>query len=68
MKIKITSDSTCDLSPELVKKYDISVVPLYIIKNGEYLKDGVDIFPKDIYAHVDAGGDLCGPAALSVGD
>ena len=68
MKIKITSDSTCDLSPELVKKYGISVIPLYIIKNGEYLRDGVDIFPKDIYAHVDAGGDLCGTAALSVGD
>ena len=27
MKVKIISDSTSDLSPELVKKYDISIVP-----------------------------------------
>ena len=31
MKVKIISDSTSDLSPELVKKYDISIVPLYVV-------------------------------------
>ena len=40
-KIKITVDSTCDLSPELLEKYQISVSPLYIVKDGKSLKDGV---------------------------
>ena len=28
MRIKITADSTCDLSKELLAKYDIPVIPL----------------------------------------
>ena len=68
MKIKITSDSTCDLSQELVEKYNIGIIALTVVKNGESFKDGVDIMPADIFAHVAAGGDLCSTAALSVGD
>jgi len=68
MRIKITSDSTCDLSEELVEKYDIGIIPLTVVKNGESFKDGIDIVPADIFAHVAAGGDLCSTAALSVGD
>ena len=68
MKIKITSDSTCDLSKELVEKYNIGIIALTVVKNGESFKDGVDIMPADIFAHVAAGGDLCSTAALSVGD
>ena len=41
MKVKIISDSTCDLSPELVKKYDISIVPLYVVMGDKIRKDGV---------------------------
>ena len=51
-KIKITVDSTCDLSPELLEKYQISVSPLYIVKDGKSLKDGVEITPQDIYDYV----------------
>jgi len=68
MKIKITSDSTCDLSRELVEQNDITLVPLTIVKNGESFSDGVNITPADIFAHVAAGGDLCSTAALGVGD
>jgi len=68
MKIKIMSDSTCDLPQNLVEKYDIGIVPLTIVKAGEAFTDGVDIVPADIFAHVAAGGDLCSTAALSVGD
>ena len=68
MKIKIMSDSTCDLSPELVEKYNIGIVPLVVVKNGQSYTDGVDITPADIFAHVAAGGDLCSTAALSVGE
>ena len=68
MKIKILSDSTCDLSPELLEKYDITLVPLTIIKNGEAFSDGVNITPKEIFAHVAAGGDLCSTTAMNVGE
>ena len=32
MKIKISADSTCDLSPELIARYNIGITPLYIIR------------------------------------
>lgn len=67
-RIKITSDSTCDLSPELLKKYDISLIPLYVVKDGKDYRDGVDIMPDDIFAFVDAGGELCTTAAVGVAD
>ena len=43
MKIKITSDSTCDLSPELLRENDIELFPLFINKGDESFRDGVDI-------------------------
>ncbi len=66
MKIKIISDSTCDLSQELVEKYDISILPLTVIKDGKNYSDGVNITTADIFAHVAAGGDLCSTAALNI--
>ena len=67
MKIKILSDSTCDLSPELLEKYDITLIPLIVMKDDQEYRDGVTITPADIFAHVAAGGSLCSTAALSVG-
>ena len=68
MKIKILSDSTCDLSAELLKENDITLVPLTVIKDGQEFKDGVTITPADIFAHVAAGGALCSTSANSVGE
>lgn len=68
MKIKILSDSTCDLSEELLQKYNISLVPLTIIKDGESFSDGITITPSEIFAHVAAGGDLCTTTALNAGE
>lgn len=65
MKIKITSDSTCDLSAALQEKYHVSVVPLYVIKDGVAYKDSVEITTDDIFAHVAAGGALCTTSAVS---
>lgn len=53
-KIKIISDSTCDLSPELVAKYDIDILPLHILLGQEEYKDGKDIAPDQIYTWADA--------------
>jgi DegV family protein with EDD domain len=68
MNIKILSDSTCDLSEQLLQEHDITLVPLTVIKDGKEYKDGVTITPAEIFAHVAAGGDLCSTSANSVGE
>ena len=68
MNIKISADSTCDLSPELLERYHVGIVPLYIVREGKSLLDGVDITPDEIYDHVANGGSICSTAAVSVYD
>lgn len=68
MKIKILSDSTCDLSPEQLKEHDIDLARLTIIKGGEPFVDGETIVPADIFAHVAAGGDLCSTTAYNISE
>lgn len=46
---KIISDSTCDLSQELLDKYEISILPLHILLGGEEYEDGRDITIEEIY-------------------
>ena len=68
MNIKITSDSTCDLSKELTEKHDISIFPLTVVKDNQAYADGITITTDEIFAHVAAGGDLCSTTAGSVGE
>ena len=68
MNIKILSDSTCDLSPALLEEYNVSLVPLTVIKDDKEYKDGIDITPADIFEHVANGGSLCTTSANSVGE
>ncbi|MDD5864841.1 MAG: DegV family protein [Firmicutes bacterium] len=68
MNIKITADSTCDLSPEILEAYNITLVPLTVIMDGKDYKDGVTITPAQIFAHVASGGALCSTSAVSVGE
>ena len=67
MKIKIISDSTCDLPAQLLEQHDISIVPLIVMKNDQEFLDGVTITPAEIFSHVAQGGALCSTAARSVG-
>jgi DegV family protein with EDD domain len=68
MRIKITADSTCDLSKELLEKHDIYIFPLTIIKGeGEYL-DGIEIQPQDIFDHVENGKGAAHTSAVNVSD
>lgn len=52
MKIKITSDSTCDLSPALIRDNNIGIFPLSVILGEKSYRDGVDIVPQDIFDFV----------------
>jgi DegV family protein with EDD domain len=47
--VKIISDSTCDLSQELLRRYEIDILPLHILLGEQEYLDGVDITPDDIY-------------------
>ena len=51
---KIIADSTCDLSKELIEKYNIEILPLHILLGEEEYLDGVNISPAEIYAWSDA--------------
>ena len=55
MKIRMTADSTCDLTPELIRKYEIGIVPLSVVIDGEVFHDGVDVTPRDIFRAAEAG-------------
>ncbi len=68
MKIKILSDSTCDLSPALLAQHDIDLARLTVVKGEQTYTDGLTIFPADIFAHVAAGGDLCSTTAYNVAE
>ena len=49
MNIKIISDSTCDLPKEILEKYDITLVPLTVVKDGkEYKRSMGGITEKEI--------------------
>ena len=68
MRIKISSDSTCDLNKAYIEENDIGIMPLFVVKDGESFKDGLEITPDVIFAHVNAGGDLCTTSAANVND
>ena len=66
--IKILADSTCDLSPELVEKYKIGIIPLYVRLGDDEYKDGIDITPAALYDWSDKHGETPKTAAPSVED
>ena len=48
--VKIISDSTCDLSPELITRYNIDILPLHILLGEDEYEDGKTITPEQIFA------------------
>ena len=64
--VKIISDSTCDLSQELLERYDISILPLHIILGDQDYEDGKGITPDEIYRWADESRQTPKTAAVSV--
>ena len=52
--IRILSDSTCDLSKELIDRYQIGIIPLHIVMDQKEYLDGLEITPDEIYSWADA--------------
>lgn len=67
-KVLICSDSTCDLSKELLEKYNIKVLPMPINLGTEGKLDGVDVTPDDIYEFFNTNGQLAKTSAISYQD
>ena len=67
-KILITSDSTTDLSPELLERYHIPVMPLIVNLNDVDHKDGIDITPEEIYRNYECNHTLPKTAAPNLAD
>jgi len=68
MRVKITADSTCDLPPEIVEKYDIGLTPLYIIMDEKPYKDRVEISVTDIFEHVNSGKGITRTNAINISE
>lgn len=68
MSVKILSDSTCDLSKELIEKYNIEVLPLHIVLGEAEYKDGEEISPDEIYEWADANKTTPKTSAIGITD
>lgn len=67
-KIKITCDSTCDLTNELYEKNNVTVVPLSIALGDEIRRDSIDINADEIFSYVKATNQLPKTSAISIGE
>ena len=67
-KIIIASDSTTDLSAELIERYNVQILPLGVNLSGKHYTDGVDIDPDMIYKHYEETGELPKTSAANIGD
>lgn len=64
--IKITADSTCDLSREIIEKTAVTLMPIKINVDDRSYRDWVDITPSDIFRYVENEGKSCKTAAINV--
>lgn len=49
MKVKILSDSACDLPQSIIEEYNIDILPIIVIKDDKEYLDGITIQSKDVY-------------------
>lgn len=66
--VKVISDSTCDLSQELIEKYNIVIIPLHIVLGNQEYRDGLELTPEDIYKWSDENKTTPKTSAVSVED
>ena len=56
MKIRIVTDSSCDLPTDLVQQYGITVLPCYVVVDDQTFKDGLEIQADEFYRRLQADG------------
>lgn len=55
MTIKILSDSACDLSKDIIEKYNIEILPIVVINDDKEYLDNVTIMPEKVYEDMKNG-------------
>lgn len=67
MRVKIISDSTCDLSKELVERFDLEIIPLTVNLGADSFLDG-QMDTEEIYRYVSTSGNLPKTSAINAED
>ena len=67
-KVKIVTDSSAYLEPEVIERYDIRVVPLKVAFGAELYTEGVDITNEKFYQKLSRGNVIPTTSQPSVGD
>ena len=65
-KILISSDSTCDLSKEILLKRGIKQTSLHVLLGSKEYSDGINIQPQDIFEYVKETGELPKTSAFGI--
>ncbi len=68
MTVKIVTDSTSDLTPEIASELGITIIPLYVHFGNKVYRDGVDLTTEDFYQKLEQNKDLPTTSAPSPGD
>ena len=68
MLVKVTSDSTCDLSADIIERLNIGIIPLSVTLGESSFKDGTEMNVEDIYEYVDRTGNLPKTSAVNIED
>lgn len=55
MEVKILTDTGCDLPEEIIKEYDIDILPIIVIKDNDEYLDQFTISPKEVFDGMRAG-------------
>ncbi len=66
--IPIFVDSTADLDPTLLERYQLRVIPLNVHVNGKSYRDGIDLTTEQLFALIDTHGVLPTTSAPAIGD
>lgn len=66
MNIKITTDSTADLSCDIIKKFDISIVPLQVLIGNKSHKDGIQVNSDNIFEIIERENSIASTCAVNV--
>jgi len=67
-KVAMVTDSTADLTPEMVEELGVTIVPLQVIFGNEAYREGVDITTEEFYERLVKSRQLPTTSAPSVGD
>lgn len=68
MAVKIVTDSTSDIPPQLAQSLGITIVPVHVFFGKESFLDGIDITPSSFYQKLESSSDHPTTSQPAVGD